>query len=452
MYNELIGYEKEHGKVFICDDEMKISQEYNIGELLANFIDLDFSSFSSFYNDIEKIFKVEYPENDTGNETKIITIIPSEMSNFFKKYPLLKKEIINDIIDIRKRIFGHSCDFNFDISIIEPFFDTEMPFTFIDRMKLEEKLEGLTQAMDCELLIDNIRYRLSDVREFKRLTWKFIFEYNNPYIPNLVELIKHPYIQLSNDDDSDYAITEQFFPHILQEQYREAFIFCFDVDFCPSLNELTAEKRLYLYDKLHSSNHIRFQDIKTEFVTQSLSGKLQCDMVYHDLRDKQNWFLDWFKEHIDLKLIQQTKEMPISRFQLYETYQLRNIIAIEFHQAVAQNIKVKRCRNCQKYFVLKGDYATNFCDRVIHGQKYTCKKFAAIQTRKKKIQNNPILKEYEKAYKRNYARLANHKIAKEDFRLWTEEAAQKRDEFSSKYTSTPSEEIVTEFKAYLGNR
>ena len=40
----------------------------------------------------------------------------------------------------------------------------------------------------------------------------------------------------------------------------------------------------------------------------------------------------------------------------------------------------------------------------------------------------------------------------DDFRLWTEAAIKKRDLLSKKYENTPSEQLITEFKKYLGNK
>ena len=118
---------------------------------------------------------------------------------------------------------------------------------------------------------------------------------------------------------------------------------------------------------------------------------------------------------------------------------------------IEHNIRIKKCKNCGKYFVLKGDYSTDYCDRIPDGEKFTCKKLAAMQARKKKVQDNPILK-YEKAYKRMYAHLSNHKISNEDFRLWAEAAANKRDSSLAEYSSSPSDDIINQFKEYLDNK
>ncbi|HIY62298.1 MAG TPA: hypothetical protein H9730_02230 [Candidatus Mediterraneibacter stercoripullorum] len=197
-------------------------------------------------------------------------------------------------------------------------------------------------------------------------------------------------------------------------QYKEAFTFCFDTDYCTQLNKLTSEKRLYLYDNLHPSNLIRFQDIKIEFVTQSLADKQTYVNKYYE-SDHGPSFLEWFKNSATQSLIEHISHLPIDRFQLYETYHLRNIMAIEFHKMIEHNVRIKRCKNCGRYFILKGDYATDYCER-------------------------------------NYARVTNHKMTAEDFRLWTEEATQKRDAFSAEYDSNPSDQLISDFKKYLGNK
>lgn len=68
------------------------------------------------------------------------------------------------------------------------------------------------------------------------------------------------------------------------------------------------------------------------------------------------------------------------------------------------------------------------------------------------MQSDPILKGYEKAYKRNYARCSNQKITKEEFRFWIDEAAQKRELASNKFLKTNNPEVIQKFKNYHENK
>ena len=75
-----------------------------------------------------------------------------------------------------------------------------------------------------------------------------------------------------------------------------------------------------------------------------------------------------------------------------------------------------------------------------------------MKARKEKVNNNPILKEYEKAYKRNYAKFINKRWNIEEFRLWAEEATERRATTSKQYKANLNEQIVQDFKKYLGNK
>ena len=452
MYGELLGYEDSQKKVFICDDDLKIKKEYTIGEMLVDFMELDFSSFSIFYDDIKKLYTKSSSTKYANNTTIKISLNKKNATHFFAKYPILREEIIKEMIEIRKRWYDTGFNYDIDYSIFDSYFNIAAQPAPPDCFELTEQLGDVEKAVDHELLIDRLVDDLNNVHDINEMTWKFIYNYQNPYISNLNTLLKHPYMQLVHDDMSDDSVVEHVFPHILQEQYREAFIFCFDVDFHPILKNLTAEKRLYLFNNLYPHNSIAFQDIKSEFVTKDMINDIEFTNEYKDLVAEEKCFFDWFNNHADSDLIKKVSNLNIHRFQLYETYNLRNIIAIEFQKMVEHNVKIKKCKHCGKYFILKGDYATEYCDRIVDGEKFTCKKIAAMHSRKVKIQNNPILKEFERAYKRNYARVTNKNMTNEQFRIWVDEATKRRDILSAEYETTPSDVLISEFKKYLGNK
>lgn len=124
----------------------------------------------------------------------------------------------------------------------------------------------------------------------------------------------------------------------------------------------------------------------------------------------------------------------------------------ELSKMIEANVIVKRCKNCGKYFIQKQNYNNDYCNREYNQKGQTCKDIGASLQYKNRLKNNPILKEYERAYKRNYARVTNHKMSSEDFRLWTEEASIKRDTISAEYDACPSDQLIADFKQYLGNK
>lgn len=447
MYFDTLGYDDSERKLYLYNDDMKIIEEHNIGECFVDFMELDFSKFEFFYNDMKELFNISYPRTNEKDELHKISINKMKATEFFKKYPLLKMEVIKNTI---KTLNILRPDSPHDIDINNPVFEQCFNFN-IDREKLDYKNfsdMNIEDAMEYDQFIFWLSDSLDSVHELNRQTWNFVFEYENPYIYNLSEIIRHPYIRLAYDDDSDDSIVDVLYPHKLQKAYCNAYIFCFDVDYLSSLNSLSAIERLYLFNKINN-NSIDYDDINVDYKFLDPNVNFKPSKFSGD----SNSFLNWFRENNQAgKLISQVSEMNIQKFQLYPAYKLSNTLGIEFRKMAEHNLKIKKCKNCGKYFILKGDYGTEYCDRIPSGEKFTCKKLAAMKARKDKVQNNPILKEYEKAYKRMYARLSNHKISNEEFRLWMEDAVQERDIAITNYNCSPSEEIVKRFKEFLGNK
>lgn len=248
----------------------------------------------------------------------------------------------------------------------------------------------------------------------------------------------------------------------IQKEFEFAMNFCCNDDFDKRFKPLSSLQRYYLYSQIYIDNILtterRYQQNNFLFLdipsNQSLAQKLpQMPMEINKYGQIINEFEPITeKPQLTDEIISSMANSTISLSFRYEHERLEEYLMEELFSLIKLNMRVKKCKNCGKYFILKGDYATNYCNRIPDGQKFTCKKLAAMRTRKKKVQNSPILKEYEKAYKRMYARLTNHKLSNEDFRLWVENASSKRDSVAAEYSLCPSDDIINQFKEYLGNK
>lgn len=158
---------------------------------------------------------------------------------------------------------------------------------------------------------------------------------------------------------------------------------------------------------------------------------------------------------LDLLTDEDIKKVQNSNIQLLDAVYCDipfDFLSFELRELFLKDFEVKRCANCGKFFIPSGKYSTDCCDRILPGQKYSCKKIMAQKRRKAKITSDPITKEFSRAYKRNYARITNDKMSQEDFRLWLDEARQKRNILSQKYQESKSDQIIYDFKKYLGNK
>ena len=267
------------------------------------------------------------------------------------------------------------------------------------------------------------------------------------------DLYSHPYLHFSTTimEGCASSFESEYFDanfQDLQKTFRELINFCFLELDNTDLNNLSPIERYYLFT---ASKHLRFKYILNLHTTVLFSPQ----PLYEDIENKYV-FHSYSNEDIPLSeipndIIKQIKgNAKVIVVNKCETVQ--DFCFFELYTLLSNNFSIKRCANCEKLFIPSGKYNTDCCDRVPEGEKYSCKKIMAQKRRKEKVNSNPITKEYERAYKRNYARLTNHKMSSEDFRLWVEEATRKRDMISAEYDTSQSDQLIAEFKQYLGNK
>lgn len=115
----------------------------------------------------------------------------------------------------------------------------------------------------------------------------------------------------------------------------------------------------------------------------------------------------------------------------YETCICESIeqqIEFELIQLLKSDIGMRKCKRCGKYFIMKGNYDTNYCDRIAEGETRNCQELAAQENYKKKMADNAAIPLYQKYYKRYAARVRVRQIKEPDFKKWKYRAMTKRDE------------------------
>ena len=88
----------------------------------------------------------------------------------------------------------------------------------------------------------------------------------------------------------------------------------------------------------------------------------------------------------------------------YETCICESIeqqIEFELIQLLKSDIGMRKCKRCGKYFIMKGNYDTNYCDRIAEGETRNCQDLAAQENYKKKMADNAAIPLYQKYYKRH---------------------------------------------------
>ena len=85
---------------------------------------------------------------------------------------------------------------------------------------------------------------------------------------------------------------------------------------------------------------------------------------------------------------------PISPNTSYKFRNIRKVLELEFTKMLEQDIRFKKCKRCGRYFIMKGNYNTNYCDRIAEGETRNCQDIMALENYKKKVADNAAIKIY----------------------------------------------------------
>lgn len=126
--------------------------------------------------------------------------------------------------------------------------------------------------------------------------------------------------------------------------------------------------------------------------------------VGEDVIDKD---LDAFKLEFPVRLgfgAVETKESGVVLGEEFTFEELASFLYTDLYKGMAAGNVPRRCHNCRRFFLAVGGYDTVYCNRIAPGEtKRTCRQVGAHRKEKQKNEE-PIHKEYFKAYNRLKAR------------------------------------------------
>lgn len=129
----------------------------------------------------------------------------------------------------------------------------------------------------------------------------------------------------------------------------------------------------------------------------------------------------------------------------YDCCTVHDMLELEFSKMLEYGIRLHKCKNCGRYFIVKGNYEAEYCDRIREGQTKNCQQIVAQKKYNEKLHNNETVALFRKYYKRYYARSKAGTIKPDKFRKWNYRACEMRDKCQS------GEISVAEFEEWLKN-
>ncbi len=240
----------------------------------------------------------------------------------------------------------------------------------------------------------------------------------------------------------------------LQQEYKELIEFCFDENFYPEiLSERLPTERFYIYRKLKGlspyltrkeevafSNRMSGTEMPYGMTPQNIIDRLSVKPIPNDYHKA---LAEKYQTSADRVLALTT--LPTFLSQHYTFGAVADILELEFTKMLEHNVRFRKCKRCGKYFIMKGNYDTNYCDRIAEGETRNCQDLAAQENYKKKMADNAAIPMYQKYYKRYSARVRVKQIKEDAFKKWKYQAITKRDECSDGIIT------LAEFEQWLEN-
>ena len=261
--------------------------------------------------------------------------------------------------------------------------------------------------------------------------------------------------------NASYEMYKAYFRYILalQKEYQLLLDFCFNTDFyAEELEGITAASRFHLYCSTTDALPMRSMSMSFRFSRSgfgNVSTPVRDKEAYEELKKnpgktlgsiskrKPNAFERKF--NIPTAATDLARVLPVPILSSYKCSSLEEILYLEFEKMLELDIRIKKCKNCGRYFILKGNYQTEYCARVKKGEAQNCQSLGATAKYAQKVKENPALTIFNRAYKRYHARVKVGSVKPDAFKKWRYEAVVMRDKCLS------GEMPVSEFEDWINN-
>ena len=248
----------------------------------------------------------------------------------------------------------------------------------------------------------------------------------------------------------------------LQKEYRDILEFCYDEDFYPAiLGNLMPHERYALYRVAH---HLPKQMERTERagffrwgapsekpMPYGITFQAFLDRYYHTSYGTEEERNDFAARYgMDPGQLNYLIRNPHCIVIDYPFGTVAQILELELTKMLEQNVRFRKCRRCGRYFIMKGNYDPQYCERVAEGETRSCRQIAAQENYKARHADDKAVAIYNRYYKRYAARVKVRQIKEKDFNAWRYQAIVRRDECTDGKI-TP-EELTEWMEASFPNR
>lgn len=191
------------------------------------------------------------------------------------------------------------------------------------------------------------------------------------------------------------------------------------------VRNLSVPEKLFLYEtkRVFDIHYVNTKPAHALFLDTKFKTKYICDTE-----------LSFEERKLDIEnIVSIIKEKHIAAEEVYELENTEEQIRFELFKVIQNNFTINKCENCGRLFIpitssknsnQKGRNDQKYCNNLFLDTGKTCKEIGALNKRKGKVNDSPILKEFQREYKRMYGLHYNHQkdFKEKQFKEWSKKA------------------------------
>lgn len=224
-----------------------------------------------------------------------------------------------------------------------------------------------------------------------------------------------------------------------------------DINYILNNREKMKQELLDIFH-LFAEYKVKLPTSEVALIYQAYNQHQKNDLIFNELnpyiRNKGNDTLDSWKDIINTlpSKLNAPLEFPVCDSLTKFTMQMVQLL-------IHNEQSIRKCKNCNRYFVVKYSSLAEYCSRNVDGTSSTCQEYASKKTYKKRQVENALYQVFTTYYNRIYGRIRRGNLDKDttlldDIKSLHQEYAIKYNDISDKGAKT---KLIQEFISLAEN-
>ncbi len=224
-----------------------------------------------------------------------------------------------------------------------------------------------------------------------------------------------------------------------------------DINYILNNREKMKQELLDIFH-LFAEYKVKLPTSEVALIYQAYNQHQKNDLIFNELnpyiRNKGNDTLDSWKDIINTlpSKLNAPLEFPVCDSLTKFTMQMVQLL-------INNEQSIRKCKNCNRYFVVKYSSLAEYCSRNVDGTSSTCQEYASKKTYKKRQVENALYQVFTTYYNRIYGRIRRGNLDKDttlldDIKSLHQEYAIKYNDISDKGAKT---KLIQEFISLAEN-